>query len=906
MTTIYDIKKRAQQLSEKTDSETISPQEVGGLFSDMADYTNDVEVNGSFLGIRKTYTSVSAMEADKNPVGDDGKPLKKGQLVNIYNQDDPSSADNNKVFSWQNPGWQIRTTLDAGYATREELTELENTNGKLYKGVLDITPGETLIETQLLDKVGKGSNIRFNIKSESINYIILKYIKKGESVSSDIVAVSEFNGHYEYNGILLEDADYLGVYIPGQSILNEGFVEVEIFVNSLAILSKDIDDKNKENGDLIEQNTISIIKNNNSIVGNKWEKIGAKISGNGFGGNELININLPKGTVLNCTLITELPNITQYGTWNIRVNDGTKNYYPKWYGSGEVSSIVLEEDIYNIGYWFVTDIIDDEKVNDSIFKVYNTPLYDKVDKTLSEVLKLSEYGYSIYDFDKVLFISNNGDDDAGNGTIDKPFKTIAKTISIINQEKKNLILLECGSIFYESIYANNCVITYYGEGKKPQLCGYFKEKINKFVPKIYDDIENLWEITFSELDGYQAKNEFLNIGHIFNNKTSKLYGCKCRFISTDNFGKDDNTIIRDEDISKYKLEKSDDYAYSTAYKEMKDTSTYNNMITINKCIEPYGTFYLRYAYLHNNFDFFQNSYYLNQELHTGEIIDDLSNRFNTLVIKCDHDPNNDDLLFAVGAYGIRGNHLFVKGIDIYGFGIHGVAGQYNSVKDCEIHNYGGAQQLTYNGWVRYGNGIELWAANNNIIKNNYIYLGYEEAITIQSISPTAKCINTEMSYNTIEKCSFGCSAWMVNEYINSIFAYNTFKNIDNTDYFGAYRNPRQLHNLVIMFTNTHSKKKFIPAHNNVFVGNFISTDIPLIDNGRKLVDSMQNSFFNNKVFISIGDYLVWDNYGSEKEYYRILITDKETFEEKVNLYREITNDYSTDIIFVDSNIKEII
>ena len=129
MTTIYDIKKRAQQLSEKTDSETISPQEVGGLFSDLADYTNDVEVNGSSLGIRKTYTSVSVMEADKNPVGDDGKPLKKGQLVNIYNQDDPSSADNNKVFSWQNPGWQIRTTLDAGYATREELTEL---NSQVY------------------------------------------------------------------------------------------------------------------------------------------------------------------------------------------------------------------------------------------------------------------------------------------------------------------------------------------------------------------------------------------------------------------------------------------------------------------------------------------------------------------------------------------------------------------------------------------------------------------------------------------------------------------------------------------------------------------------------------------------------------------------------------------------------
>ena len=783
--------------------------------------------------------------------------------------------------------------------------EVDSKNGKFYKNTIKVTPGETIAETKLLSNVAKNSSVRFKIKSDAINYIILKYIKSGESVSSDIFAIDNFIDEYTYMGTLQENADYLGIYIPPESILKEGDVTVEITTNYLVNLTNQIDINYIENKQDIDNNKADINKNYNIIVGNNWEKTGAKISGNAFGGSDLININLPKGTIINCSLTTELSNATEYNTWNIRVNDGTKHYYPKWYGSGEISTIVLEEDIYNIGYWYTTNIIDEEQVNKSIFKVFNKSLYDKTDKTLSEVLKLSEYGYSIYDFDKVLFISNNGDD-TGDGTIDKPFKTISKAISIINQEKKNLILLQCGSIFYESIYANNCVITYYGEGKKPQLCGYFKEKTNKFIPKIYDDVENLWEITFSDLEGYQAKNEFLNIGHIFDNKNGKLYGCKCRFISTDNFGKDNDTIIRDEDISKYDVEKSDDYAYSTAYKEMKDTSTYNNMITINKCIEPYGTFYLRYGYLHNNFDFFQNSYYLNQELHTGEIIEDLSNKFNSLVLKCDHDPNNDDLLFAAGAYGIRGNHLFVKGIDIYGFGIHGVAGQYNSVVDCEIHNYGGAQQLTYNSWVKYGNGIELWAANNNIIKNNYIYLGYEEAITIQSVSTTAKCINTEISHNTIEKCSFGCSAWMVNEYTNSTFSYNVIKNIDNTDYFGAYRNQRQLHNLVIMFNNTHSKNKFIPAHNNVFVGNFISTDIPLIDNSNKLVDSMQNSFFNNKVFVSNGDYLVWDNYGSEKEYYRILIEDEKSFKEKVNLYRTITNDYSTEIIFVYKDIKQII
>lgn len=152
MSTIYDIKQRAQQLSEKTDAESISPAEVGGLFSDLADYANDVDVNGSSLGIRKTYTSVSAMEADKSPVGDDGNPLKKGQLVNIYSQDDPSSADNNKVFSWQNPGWQIRTTLDAGYATREELTELEKKIGGVNYVICDTssgTAGKTITVTGL-------------------------------------------------------------------------------------------------------------------------------------------------------------------------------------------------------------------------------------------------------------------------------------------------------------------------------------------------------------------------------------------------------------------------------------------------------------------------------------------------------------------------------------------------------------------------------------------------------------------------------------------------------------------------------------------------------------------------------------------------------------------------------------
>lgn len=125
--TATDLKKRAIALAEKTKIDSVTPEEVGQLSNDIVEYIENVEINGSSLGIRKTYTSVSAMEADSTaPKDDKGVLLRRGMLVNIYNQEDPDSADNGKVFSFQNPGWAFRGTIDAGYATKEELTELEN------------------------------------------------------------------------------------------------------------------------------------------------------------------------------------------------------------------------------------------------------------------------------------------------------------------------------------------------------------------------------------------------------------------------------------------------------------------------------------------------------------------------------------------------------------------------------------------------------------------------------------------------------------------------------------------------------------------------------------------------------------------------------------------------------------
>ena len=124
MASIYDIKQRADELAAKVDIGSIPPEEVGGLIRDLADYTDEVERNGGSLGIRKTYQSVTDMEADKEPVDIAGKPLKRGELVVIYDGTD-TGADNNKVYAFQKPGWHLVTKLDAGYATRSQVSELE-------------------------------------------------------------------------------------------------------------------------------------------------------------------------------------------------------------------------------------------------------------------------------------------------------------------------------------------------------------------------------------------------------------------------------------------------------------------------------------------------------------------------------------------------------------------------------------------------------------------------------------------------------------------------------------------------------------------------------------------------------------------------------------------------------------
>lgn len=141
MATIQNIRQRAQALAEKWQKNSITPEEVGLLIDDLAVLTNDAVINGNALGIRKTYASISAMEADGTaPKDAKGNALRPGQLVAIASND----ADNGKIYAFSNPGWMYVTTVDAQYVTQEQLAGVEEKLAELYNTIFRTSDLENL------------------------------------------------------------------------------------------------------------------------------------------------------------------------------------------------------------------------------------------------------------------------------------------------------------------------------------------------------------------------------------------------------------------------------------------------------------------------------------------------------------------------------------------------------------------------------------------------------------------------------------------------------------------------------------------------------------------------------------------------------------------------------------------
>ena len=114
MDTIYNLLKRAKELKEKSQVDSITPEEVGKLHEDTLAYIASLEQSADGLGIKKVYQSKSAMEADTDPVGTNGKALRYGQLVSIYDDAHADSSENGNIYAYQKPGWLLMGKVSGG------------------------------------------------------------------------------------------------------------------------------------------------------------------------------------------------------------------------------------------------------------------------------------------------------------------------------------------------------------------------------------------------------------------------------------------------------------------------------------------------------------------------------------------------------------------------------------------------------------------------------------------------------------------------------------------------------------------------------------------------------------------------------------------------------------------------
>ena len=122
METIYELQRRATILRTKTQVDSISPEEVGGLHVDTLEYIAYMEQSSDGLGIRRVYKTKELMEADAAPIGTNGKPLRFGQLVCLFDADNRDSVENGNIYSWQNPGWLLVGNIESVYEFKTGLS----------------------------------------------------------------------------------------------------------------------------------------------------------------------------------------------------------------------------------------------------------------------------------------------------------------------------------------------------------------------------------------------------------------------------------------------------------------------------------------------------------------------------------------------------------------------------------------------------------------------------------------------------------------------------------------------------------------------------------------------------------------------------------------------------------------
>lgn len=146
-------------------------------------------------------------------------------------------------------------------------------------------------------------------------------------------------------------------------------------------------------------------------------------------------------------------------------------------------------------------------------------------------------------------------------------------------------------------------------------------------------------------------------------------------------------------------------------------------------------------------------------------------------------------IFSTNVKGIVIDNLCLKYTGT--FGVDMSNGSNTEITNCEFGFIGGAIQ---SGNLRYGNAIQSWnGAENQLVKNNWIYQVYDAGITWQgdySWAPQYGDVYKDITYeeNLIEYCTYSFEWWHANNgaAYDSPATVENFKCINNICRFAGY------------------------------------------------------------------------------------------------------------------------
>ncbi|MCM1518495.1 MAG: hypothetical protein NC117_07640 [Pseudoflavonifractor sp.] len=247
-----------------------------------------------------------------------------------------------------------------------------------------------------------------------------------------------------------------------------------------------------------------------------------------------------------------------------------------------------------------------------------------------------------------------------------------RTINSLTKEQRtgSRIMLKRGDVFFDYLRdLTGCEVTTYGKGDKPVVCGF---RVLSRPSAWHDEGDGVWSL---KLD---TDSDFVGID-------SRVASIPWRF-----------------------------YDIGCIYNPQTD-SIMGHMVKSRADLKAPG-------------DIFTSSYFKKEDY--------ADRRFDTVYLRFDVNPATfGNLCFPVFEMGVSNiKDTKVRNISFVGFSWHGAAIMTGSeLRDCDFDIIGGAVQVGYSYWVRYGNGVELWSTgcNNNLVTGCLISRTYDCATTIQ-------------------------------------------------------------------------------------------------------------------------------------------------------------------------------